>query len=160
MTLTSESEFDNRVQRSRNASRPKTPSKSPTRRSTSEGVDAQALAAALKDAAATPTPSPSRKRQRTYGDRWVIPSRDDCFSCWRVAVMVFAGNFAIACKFLTGNEKLMFVKTRFIPNRDNIDLQASFNLLHADGSPSTPSKPKKRTPHGELHFQKSMRHVL
>ncbi|KAH8155720.1 uncharacterized protein LAJ45_00730 [Morchella importuna] len=44
---------------------------------------------------------------------------------------------------------------RFIPNREGVDLQASYSLLHADGSPSTPSKPKKRTPHGELHFQKT-----
>ncbi|KAL7267548.1 substrate-specific activator of APC-dependent proteolysis [Rhizina undulata] len=44
---------------------------------------------------------------------------------------------------------------RFIPNREGIDLQASYSLLHAEGSPSTPSKPKRRTPHGELHFQKT-----
>lgn len=44
---------------------------------------------------------------------------------------------------------------RFIPNREGQDLQASFNLMHEDGSPSTPSKAKKRTPHGELHFQRS-----
>lgn len=44
---------------------------------------------------------------------------------------------------------------RFIPNREGQDLQASFSLLHDDGSPATPSKAKKRTPHGELHFQKS-----
>jgi len=44
---------------------------------------------------------------------------------------------------------------RFIPNREGIDLQASYSLLHAEGSPSTPQKPQKRTPHGELHFQKS-----
>jgi hypothetical protein len=43
---------------------------------------------------------------------------------------------------------------RFIPNRAGQDLQASFNLLHDDGSPATPSK-SKRTPHNELHFQKS-----
>ncbi|KAI9798102.1 MAG: substrate-specific activator of APC-dependent proteolysis [Piccolia ochrophora] len=29
------------------------------------------------------------------------------------------------------------------------------SLLHDDGSPATPSKAKRRTPHGELHFQKS-----
>ncbi|TGZ81670.1 WD40 repeat-like protein [Ascodesmis nigricans] len=39
----------------------------------------------------------------------------------------------------------------FIPNRDGIDLQASFSLLQ----PSTPSRPPKRTPQGELHFQKN-----
>ncbi|KAI9771836.1 MAG: substrate-specific activator of APC-dependent proteolysis [Geoglossum simile] len=44
---------------------------------------------------------------------------------------------------------------RFIPNREGQDLQASFSLLHDDGSPSTPSRSKKRTPHGELHFQRS-----
>ena len=46
---------------------------------------------------------------------------------------------------------------RFIPNREGQDLQASYSLLHDDGSPATPSKTKKRTPHGELHFQKSER---
>jgi hypothetical protein len=45
--------------------------------------------------------------------------------------------------------------SRFIPNREGQDLQASFSLLHDEGSPATPSKQKKRTPHGELHFQKS-----
>lgn len=44
---------------------------------------------------------------------------------------------------------------RFIPNREGRDLQAGFSLLHDDGSPATPSKSKKRTPHNELHFQKS-----
>ncbi|RDA90087.1 hypothetical protein CP533_5565 [Ophiocordyceps camponoti-saundersi (nom. inval.)] len=44
---------------------------------------------------------------------------------------------------------------RFIPSRSGQDLQASFSLLHEDGSPATPSKQKKRTPHGELHFQKT-----
>lgn len=44
---------------------------------------------------------------------------------------------------------------RFIPNREGQDLQASFSLLHDEGSPATPSKQKKRPPYGELHFQKS-----
>ncbi|KIH88687.1 cell division cycle 20-like protein 1, cofactor of APC complex [Sporothrix brasiliensis 5110] len=44
---------------------------------------------------------------------------------------------------------------RFIPTRSGQDLQASFSLLHEDGSPATPSKQKKRTPHGDLHFQKT-----
>ncbi|QUC22118.1 uncharacterized protein UV8b_06359 [Ustilaginoidea virens] len=44
---------------------------------------------------------------------------------------------------------------RFIPTRSGQDLQASFSLLHEDGSPTTPSRQKKRTPHGELHFQKT-----
>jgi cell division cycle 20-like protein 1 (cofactor of APC complex) len=47
---------------------------------------------------------------------------------------------------------------RFIPNREGQDLQASFSLLHDDASPTTPSRVKKRTPHGELHFQKSKSH--
>ncbi|KAF2709829.1 WD40 repeat-like protein [Pleomassaria siparia CBS 279.74] len=44
---------------------------------------------------------------------------------------------------------------RFIPNRSGQDLQASFSLLHEDGSPATPSRSAKRTPHNELHFQKT-----
>ncbi|PHH58731.1 hypothetical protein CDD81_4736 [Ophiocordyceps australis] len=44
---------------------------------------------------------------------------------------------------------------RFIPSRSGQDLQASFSLLHEDASPASPSKQKKRTPHGELHFQKT-----
>ncbi|KAM3068690.1 substrate-specific activator of APC-dependent proteolysis [Clarireedia jacksonii] len=44
---------------------------------------------------------------------------------------------------------------RFIPNREGQDLQAGFSLLHDEGSPATPSKQKKRTPHGELHFQRT-----
>ena len=44
---------------------------------------------------------------------------------------------------------------RFIPNREGRDLQASFSLIPDIPSPATPSKVKKRTPHGELHFQKS-----
>ncbi|KAK3994755.1 putative fizzy-related protein [Cladorrhinum sp. PSN332] len=44
---------------------------------------------------------------------------------------------------------------RFIPSRSGQDLQASFSLLHEDGSPATPSRQKKRTPHGELNFQKT-----
>ncbi|KAH8710209.1 WD40-repeat-containing domain protein [Phaeosphaeriaceae sp. PMI808] len=43
---------------------------------------------------------------------------------------------------------------RFIPNRSGQDLQASYNLLHDDASPATPSK-ARRTPHNELHFQKT-----
>ncbi|KZZ99356.1 WD40 repeat-like-containing domain protein [Moelleriella libera RCEF 2490] len=44
---------------------------------------------------------------------------------------------------------------RFIPTRSGQDLQASFSLLHDEGSPATPSRQKKRAPHGELHFQKT-----
>jgi hypothetical protein len=52
--------------------------------------------------------------------------------------------------------ELIDFNNRFIPNREGQDLQAGFSLLHDDGSPATPSKQKKRAPHGELHFQKSM----
>lgn len=45
--------------------------------------------------------------------------------------------------------------SRFIPNRDGQDLQATYNLLHEDGCPATPSRSKKRGPQSELHFQKS-----
>ncbi|KAI4238410.1 MAG: hypothetical protein LQ349_001129 [Xanthoria aureola] len=44
---------------------------------------------------------------------------------------------------------------RFIPNREGRDLQASFSLIPDPPSPATPSKSKKRTPHGELHFQRN-----
>ncbi|GAM41036.1 CDK inhibitor [Talaromyces pinophilus] len=44
---------------------------------------------------------------------------------------------------------------RFIPNREGQDLQATYSLLGEDGCPSTPSRTKKRTPHGELHFQRT-----
>ncbi|KAF2641695.1 WD40 repeat-like protein [Massarina eburnea CBS 473.64] len=44
---------------------------------------------------------------------------------------------------------------RFIPNRAGQDLQASFSLLHEDGSPATPSRSAKRAPHNELYFQKT-----
>lgn len=53
------------------------------------------------------------------------------------------------------SSELITSSTRFIPNREGQDLQASFSLLHEDASPTTPSRTKKRTPHGELHFQKS-----
>lgn len=45
--------------------------------------------------------------------------------------------------------------SRFIPQREGQDLQAAYSLLHDEGSPATPSKHKKRTPHGELHFQRT-----
>lgn len=44
---------------------------------------------------------------------------------------------------------------RFIPNREGQDLQATYSLLGEDGCPSTPSRTKKRAPHGELHFQRT-----
>jgi cell division cycle 20-like protein 1 (cofactor of APC complex) len=78
----------------------------------------------------TPSASPHRKRQRINGDRYVENLND-----------------SVQNKILTC--------LRFIPTRSGQDLQASFSLLHEDGSPATPSKQKKRTPHGELHFQKS-----
>jgi cell division cycle 20-like protein 1, cofactor of APC complex len=42
---------------------------------------------------------------------------------------------------------------RFIPNRGGQDLQASYSLLHDDGSPATPSKSHRRAP-SDVHFQK------
>ncbi|CAK4031616.1 related to anaphase promoting complex, Cdc20, Cdh1, and Ama1 subunits [Lecanosticta acicola] len=42
---------------------------------------------------------------------------------------------------------------RFIPNRAGQDLSASYNLLHDEGSPATPSKLNKKAP-GDLHLQK------
>lgn len=42
---------------------------------------------------------------------------------------------------------------RFIPNRSGQDMSASYNLLHEDGSPATPSKGHKRIP-TDVHFQK------
>ena len=45
---------------------------------------------------------------------------------------------------------------RFIPNRAGQDLQASFSLLHEDGSPATPSRSSKKTASHELNFQRSM----
>ncbi|KAF2000737.1 WD40 repeat-like protein [Amniculicola lignicola CBS 123094] len=44
---------------------------------------------------------------------------------------------------------------RFIPNRIGQDLQASFLMLHEEGSPATPSRSARRTPHNELHFQRT-----
>ncbi|KAF8422403.1 WD40-repeat-containing domain protein [Tirmania nivea] len=44
---------------------------------------------------------------------------------------------------------------RFIPNRDGVDLQASYSLLHAEGSPSSPTKAKKKVQSGELQYQKA-----
>lgn len=43
----------------------------------------------------------------------------------------------------------------FIPNREGQDFTASYSLLHDEGSPATPSRSKKRAPHGELHFQRT-----
>ncbi|KAI0798862.1 WD40-repeat-containing domain protein [Xylaria sp. FL0064] len=43
---------------------------------------------------------------------------------------------------------------RFIPSRHGQDLQASFSLLHEEGSPASPSR-RRPTPHGELHFQRT-----
>ncbi|KAF2769947.1 WD40 repeat-like protein [Teratosphaeria nubilosa] len=42
---------------------------------------------------------------------------------------------------------------RFIPNRSGQDMSASYNLLHEDGSPATPSKSHKKAS-GDIHFQK------
>ncbi|KAK5171773.1 substrate-specific activator of APC-dependent proteolysis [Saxophila tyrrhenica] len=43
---------------------------------------------------------------------------------------------------------------RFIPNRSGQDLHASYNLLHEDGSPATPSKSHKKVHSSELNFQR------
>ncbi len=43
---------------------------------------------------------------------------------------------------------------RFIPNRSGQDLQASYNLLHDDGSPATPSRSLKKTHSNELNIQR------
>jgi len=43
---------------------------------------------------------------------------------------------------------------RFIPNRAGQDLQASYSLLHDEGSPATPSKNHRKTPNDAIHFQK------
>lgn len=43
---------------------------------------------------------------------------------------------------------------RFIPNRSGQDLQASYNLLHDDGSPATPSRGHKKIHSTELNFQR------
>ncbi|KAI1112618.1 WD40-repeat-containing domain protein [Nemania sp. NC0429] len=42
---------------------------------------------------------------------------------------------------------------RFIPSRSGQDLQASFSLLHEEGSPASPLR-RKPTPHSELNPQK------
>ena len=57
--------------------------------------------------------------------------------------------------FICGGNYWLTWFARFIPNRDGQDLQASYSLLHDDGSPATPSRSKKKTPHGELHFQRT-----
>ena len=44
---------------------------------------------------------------------------------------------------------------RFIPNRDGQDLQASYSLLHEEGSPATPSRARRKIAHEELHYQKT-----
>lgn len=52
--------------------------------------------------------------------------------------------------------RFLTLLNRFIPNREGQDLQATYSLLGEEGCPSTPSRTKKRAPHGELHFQRSM----
>lgn len=85
----------------------------------------------------TPGSSPHRKRQRINGDRYVLAPLPR--SLMPQVVL----------------QTSILIVLSFIPTRSGQDLQASFSLLHEDGSPSTPSGQKKRTPHGELHFQKS-----
>ncbi|KAK5111121.1 hypothetical protein LTR62_005320 [Meristemomyces frigidus] len=50
-------------------------------------------------------------------------------------------------------QKMQVGGDRFIPNRAGQDLQASYSLLHADGSPATPSRGHRKAP-SDLHFQK------
>ena len=51
-------------------------------------------------------------------------------------------------------QKIQGSGDRFIPNRSGQDLLASYNLMHDDGSPSTPSKAHKKVHSSELNFQK------
>lgn len=44
---------------------------------------------------------------------------------------------------------------RFIPARVGQDIISAFSLMHEEGSPATPSRQKKRTPHGEIDFHRS-----
>ena len=134
-------------------------------RAGSESVDASALSKALKDyedagrmRERTPGASPSRKRQRIYGDRSVNAL---CYFrswlralSWTLIEGVRSSMVYLRCRS-NENGQADATFNRFIPNREGQDLQASFSLLHDDASPATPSKAKKRTPHGELHFQKS-----
>ncbi|WPG98064.1 Hypothetical protein R9X50_00084900 [Acrodontium crateriforme] len=50
-------------------------------------------------------------------------------------------------------QKVQIGGDRFIPNRAGQDLQASYSLLHDDGSPATPSKSNKKA-QSDIHFQK------
>lgn len=116
-----------------------------TQRQDSEQLDADALSKALhqfeeagRTRERTPGESPKRKRQRIYGDRLVVAES-------------------------TSSEMLLFVgargadsyNCRFIPNRSGQDLHASYNLLHEDGSPASPSRSHKKAASSELHVQKS-----
>lgn len=103
--------------------------------------------------------SPSRKRQRVYGDRFVgflrhianslVPSTSS--ADWAL------GNSKkrMDIGYHKQSARLTMALLRFIPNREGQDLSASYSLLHHDASPTTPSRQKKRTPNGELHYQKS-----
>ena len=51
-------------------------------------------------------------------------------------------------------QKMQSGGDRFIPNRSGQDLQASYNLLHDNGSPATPSRHHKSVHSTELNFQK------
>ncbi|KAI1133906.1 WD domain-containing protein [Hypoxylon sp. FL0543] len=107
--------------------------------------------------------SPSRKRQRINADRLVYAHTSLPFGRLRISICAYQVEVRIASipSFLQlyGDFHPISKKhaniPRFIPSRSGQDLQASFSLLHEEGSPATPSKQKKRTPHGELHFQKT-----
>lgn len=95
----------------------------------------------------------------------VLVGRDRECTVTGKAVLLVSGAFVRGVKGLAlqpfsasvflGHFIDLLVFGRFIPNREGQDLQATYSLLHEDGCPSTPSKTKKRTPHSELHFQKS-----
>ncbi|KAF2721861.1 WD40 repeat-like protein [Polychaeton citri CBS 116435] len=51
-------------------------------------------------------------------------------------------------------QKMQQSDDRFIPNRSGQDLPASYNLLHEDGSPATPSKGHRKGASIETHLQK------
>lgn len=144
----------------------KDPALNAAERAGSEPLDPNVLSKRLKgmeDAGRirerTPGASPSRKRQRIYGDRSVdyaisVSRVCCCYTQIRSAVAMLLLHLCALLEDLQEHALTEFPR-RFIPNRDGQDLQASFSLLHDDASPATPSKAKRRTPHGELHFQKS-----
>lgn len=128
----------------------------------SEPVNADALARALQDfedagrqRERTPGSSPSRKRQRVYGDRYVPDEPLFAICTHALSILLLSGAPLFISIPFHWSLLLLTNASRFIPNRDGQDLQAGFSLLHEDGCPSTPSKTKKKSTHGEIHSQKS-----